>query len=97
MSWTFRRAEGGRFVDGAFSAEQRCSLGVDQTTGTHYLSIPVSNRLVDYEEYYRLSAEEYDGFLADPARAYAFAERCRQRELDGLLIIPAGADRGVPR
>jgi hypothetical protein len=94
MTWTYPDTGASRFRNAAFSREHRCALGVDQGTGAPYLSIPVSNRLADYEEYYRLTPEEYDAFLADPPRAYAFAARCRGREVDDRLILPPGADRG---
>jgi hypothetical protein len=97
MTWTKAEAGAGRFTDAAFSAEKRCALGVDRTTGTLYLSIPVSNRVVDYEEYYRLTPEEYEAYLADPALAFAFAERCRGQEVDDRLIVPPGEDRGIAR
>lgn len=95
LSWTPRRVEGNRFVDEVFSREHRCALGRDKQTGWRYLSIPVSNSLVDYEEYYQLSEDEYDSFHQDPAKAVEFAERCRRREMDHRLIIKPGRDRGV--
>lgn len=95
LSWIARRFEGRRFVDEVFSREHRCALGTDKKIGWRYLSIPVSNRLVDYEEYYRLSEAEYEAFLKEPAKAVAFAERCRRREMDHLLIIKPGRDRGT--
>jgi hypothetical protein len=97
MTWTKPEAWAGRFIDAAFSAEQRCALGVDQITGARYLSIPVSNRAVDYEEHYRLTPEEYEAYLADPALALAFADRCRSQEADDRLIVPPGDDRGIAR
>lgn len=97
MSWTPLSATGeGRFADEAFCAEHRCSIGRDRATGSAYLSIPVANRLTDYEEYYRITAQERAAFLADAGRACTFAERCRRRELDDRLIIQPGADRGAP-
>lgn len=96
LDWIIRRLEGGRFVDEVFSEEHRCAMGTDKKTGHRYLSIPVSNRLVDYQEYYRISEAEYDLFLREPAQAVAFAERCRKREMDPLLIITPGSDRGAP-
>ncbi len=86
-----------RFVDSFFDRERRYSLGVDQESATAYLSIPVANRLTDYEEYYALSDGERAAFHADPGSAYEFAEQCRRREHDDRLILRPGTDRGTPR
>jgi hypothetical protein len=85
-----------RFRDVSFSREKRFALGQDTTTGGFYLSIPVSNQLVEYEEYYAISKQDFDRFLADEAAANRFAERCRRRELDRLLIVQYGSRRGSP-
>ena len=97
MTWSKPGVQSGRFVDAVFSAQARCALGVDRETGAAYLSIPVSNALADYEEYYRLTAQEYAAYLEEPALAFAFADRCRRREADDRLILPPGQDRGAPR
>ena len=86
---------GSRFVDMKTCQVDRFALGRDNHTGEHYLSIPVSNRLVDYEEYYRLEPALYEGFLIDDHAAAAFAEACRAREHDERLIFPPGSDRGT--
>lgn len=74
----------------------RYSIGVDTSQNIHFLAIPVANRLVDYEEYYSLSQDEYENFLADDAAASSFAEQCRRREMDARLILQPGSDRGAP-
>ena len=84
------------FQDVRVFRDERFSVGVEQPSGQPYLSIPVSNGFVDYEEYYRLERAELDRFLADPRAAAEFAERCRRRELDHLLIQKPGSNRGVP-
>lgn len=86
-----------RFVDSYTDTDGRYSLGRDSKTSGYYLSIPVSNRLVDYEEYYRLSRDLFGVFLQDRSEALGFADRCRARECDDLLILQPGADRGEPR
>jgi hypothetical protein len=55
----------------------------------------VSNRLVDYEEYYAISEKSYALFLIDSAAALAFVERCRNRLEDEHLMFAPGSDRGV--
>lgn len=78
------------------SRENKLSLGVDTETGGHYLSIPVKNTLIDYEEYYAISPGEYDRFGQDQGSAAAFAEECRRRLQDDRLILKPGRDRGEP-
>lgn len=79
-----------------FSRENRYSIGVEEESGRGYLSIPVSNGVVDYEEFYALDPAQYDAFLADEAAAVAFADRCRAHEHDDLLLQQPGWNRGIP-
>ena len=85
-----------KFVDSAVNKARRYSIGRETESGRCYLSIPVSNRLTDYEEYYEISAELHDGYPENEALLDAFAEKCRKRMNDGLLFLPPGSDRGVP-
>lgn len=84
----------GRFNDTTYSRHYRYALGEDSTNGTKFLSIPVSNRMADYEEYYRLSPDEYETFLSDEPAAVAFANACRRQAHDDRLIEQPGSDRG---
>lgn len=86
-----------KFQKAFVSREHRYSLGLEADSSRHYLAIPVSNQLVDYMEYYRLTDEEYKSFGDDASRAIEFAESCRRRERDDRLFMQPGADRGVPR
>ena len=85
-----------KFKDTFFSREDRYSLGVEQDSGRNYVSIPVSNGLVDYEEYYTITPEQYETFLADKLAAVDFVESCRRREQDALLMQKPGTNRGTP-
>lgn len=85
-----------KFQDLYVSVEHRFSLGEEKESQVFYLSIPVSNGIVDYEEYYALDASESSEFLADPAQAISLVERCRMREEDERLIQKPGWNRGVP-
>jgi hypothetical protein len=85
-----------KFDDSQFSTEHRYSLGVESTTGRHYTSIPVSNGIVDYEEHYEITPEQYQSFLNDSEAAFKFVESCRRRERDDLLIEKPGRNRGTP-
>lgn len=84
------------FVDEMVSRELRFAIGVETSTGRYYLSIPVANRMADYEEYYAIDRSAYERYRADPRSAADFVNRCRKRELDDLLILKPGRDRGVP-
>jgi hypothetical protein len=85
-----------KFEDTYFSKEDRYSLGIESTSGRHYVSIPVSNGIVDYEEYYEITPDEYQLFLSDKAAAVEFVESCRKHERDDLLIQKPGSNRGTP-
>nr|MDC2856839.1 hypothetical protein [Ningiella sp. W23] len=60
------------------------------------MSIPVSNRKVDYEEYYRIDKSLFDRNASDLNQLEFVADECRKRLRDNDLIIKPGADRGVP-
>jgi hypothetical protein len=83
-----------RFRDEYVSRDDFYSLGVDEDTGGHYLSIPVSVGIADYEERYGLTPDEYRALLADAVAARALADACRRREHDERLLEPPPANRG---
>ncbi|BCI83048.1 hypothetical protein MTY66_46730 [Mycolicibacterium sp. TY66] len=85
-----------KFSDTFVSREDRYSIGAELNSGRLYVSIPVSNGVVDYEEYYEISAEQSDVFLADRIAAIEFVEACRRREHDDLLVLKPGTNRGTP-
>jgi hypothetical protein len=60
------------------------------------LAIPVSNGVVDYDEQYHITAEQYESFSADLSSALPFVEECRRREHDDQLIYPPSDRRGSP-
>ncbi len=84
-----------RFVDTAINTELRFSIGQEIESGRYYLSIPVSNRLCDYEEYYVISRDEHDAYPSDLLALREFAGQCRERRHDHLLYLQPGSDRGV--
>jgi hypothetical protein len=79
-----------RFIDDFVSREQRFSLGRDRVTGEYYLSTPVSGavRAADYEAYFKIDAEEYALFRAEPQTAAQFLEDCRMGRQGARLIAP---------
>ncbi|MDU8501499.1 hypothetical protein RYB01_20250 [Pseudomonas syringae] len=83
------------FKDSFVSRELMLSLGIEETSGRFYLSFPVSNGLVDYEEYYEIDKASFDLFQADLKAADAFAVTCRRRERDDLMIQKPGVKRGT--
>lgn len=85
-----------RFDDTFFSRDDRYSLGIESTSGRRYASIPVSNGIVDYEEYYEITLDQYQAFLGNRAAAIEFVEACRRHEHDDLLIEKPGSNRGTP-
>lgn len=85
-----------KFNDVFVSRELRFSLGQEAESGRYYLSIPVANRMVDYEEYYEIEQAAFERYRAEPEAAVPFLERCRSHEADELLILKPGTDRGVP-
>lgn len=84
-----------KFNDTYTSREHRFSLGIELTSQQCYLSIPVSNALADYEEYYCIDKARYTAWLQDPSAALPMVVRCRRRELDHLLMMQPGTQRGT--
>lgn len=86
-----------KFEKTYFSRDGRYWLGNETDSGRHYLGIPISNAMVDYIEFYWIDNEQYQSFLDNPSAAFEFAEACRRREHDNLLVYKPGSDRGTPR
>ena len=84
-----------KFIDIDFSRENRFSIGVEEETGKFFVSIPVRNQRVDYEEYYEISREMFESFKVDMDSALPFVQKCRDRELDYFLLQNPGSDRGI--
>lgn len=85
-----------KFRDKLVNREHRFSIGIEEDSGKCYLSIPVSNGLVDYEEYYEINHDTFDKFQANLDQAANFAEECRRRLMDDRLIQKPGSNRGTP-
>ncbi|WP_122209906.1 hypothetical protein [Pseudomonas viridiflava] len=77
------------------SKKHMFSVGIEETSGRFYVSIPVSNGMVDYEEYYEIDKTKYELFRKDLEAALVFLMRCRRREMDDLLIVKPGTNRGT--
>jgi hypothetical protein len=72
----------------------RFGLTIDEESGRKFVSIPVSNRMTDYEEWYEIDYFTFQRFVEDPTRAHDFVAQAKRRELDHLLLFPPGSDRG---
>jgi hypothetical protein len=80
------------FVD----RENRWGLDIDEISGRMFVNIPVANRMADYLEWYEIDQETFERFRADPASASDFVTKAKNRELDHLLLLQPGTDRGWP-
>jgi hypothetical protein len=84
-----------KFTDMYFNRGERFSLGIEETSGKLYVSFPVRNDMIEYEEYYEINRGQFDLFQKDLNAALEFVNRCRRRELDELLIQKPGSRRGT--
>jgi hypothetical protein len=84
-----------KFTDIYFNREERFSLGIEEASGKLYVSFPVRNDMIEYEEYYEINRGQFDLFQKDLNAALEFVNRCRRRELDELLIQKPGSRRGT--
>ncbi|MGF6394551.1 DUF6966 domain-containing protein [Pseudomonas plecoglossicida] len=83
-----------KFDDAFTSREYRFSLGCETSSNRRYLSIPVSNGQVDYEEYYAIEDDRFEAWLREPSAALPMVIRCRRRGMDPALMVQPGANRG---
>lgn len=72
----------------------RFSLDIDEESGRTFLSIPVRNRMAEYEEWYEVDTGTFEKYKADPTLAYDLVSKAKRREVDHLLLFQPGADRG---
>ena len=85
-----------KFRDEHVFKEEKFSVGWEEASGVHYLSIPVSNGCVDYEEHYQISESQYRQCPGNIEELKAIAEACRARLNDSKLIMKPGRLRGTP-
>ncbi len=75
----------------------RFSLEVDLETGRNYIGIPVRNSMVEYTEWYEvIDKDTFAKCQADPTQAHDMVGKARRREIDHLLLLKPGRDRGEP-
>lgn len=71
-----------RFRDDTVNRGDRYSIGTEERSRKHYLGIPVSNGIIDYEERYETDAATFERFRRDAGPARSFAEQCRRGAMD---------------
>ncbi|WP_025130782.1 hypothetical protein [Pseudomonas sp. PH1b] len=84
-----------KFNDLFVNREEMFSMGIEEVSGQYYVSFPVSNGMVDYEEYYAIDRATFELFEQDLQAALEFVTRARKRELDQLLMMKPGNNRGT--
>lgn len=72
----------------------RFSLDVDEESGRTFVSIPVRNQMTEYCEWYEVDQETFQSYLDRPSLAHEFVAKAKRRELDHLLLLQPGNDRG---
>lgn len=80
-----------QFADLMISEDGRYSIGVERSSGRHFISVQLSEGFVEYDEHYELSEAEFEILLVDPAAGEAFARRCQAGEEDGRMFGPGGS------
>lgn len=85
-----------RFQDSKSYREYHFSIGMDTKTATPYLSIPVSNGFVDYEEYYAIRSDWANRPDLHIEELRQFAEQCRAHKMDDRILQQPGSNRGTP-
>ena len=73
---------------------RRFSLDVDEETGRTFISIPVHNKMIEYDEWYEVDQVAFERYKADPTLAHDFVGQAKRRELEHLLLLKPGTDRG---
>jgi hypothetical protein len=84
-----------RFEDVAVNRQERYALGIEQKSGRYYVSIPVNNQIIDYEEYYEIDEDTFERYRADIDSALPFVVRCRNRQEDPRLMYQPSTRRGT--
>ena len=85
-----------QFDDIFIFKEERFSVGIEKNSQKYFVAIPVSNGLVEYEEYYEIDKATFERFSRslDPMRQ--IADLCRARKNDERLMQQPGRLRGSP-
>jgi hypothetical protein len=86
-----------KFRDLKVFKEDRISVGIEEESGKHYLSFPATNGMIDYEEYYEITKEEFDKFITTGlAETRGLVDSCRSRNSEDRLLYQPSKKRGSP-
>ncbi|WP_443747384.1 hypothetical protein [Asticcacaulis solisilvae] len=85
-----------KFVDEFVFREDRFFIGTETFPGRHYISIPVANPYVEYEEYYKIDDADYRNCPGNVEDLRKIVEKCRARLNDDNLMLKPGRLRGSP-
>ena len=83
------------FKDIHILKKERFSIGIEEASNKYYISIPVSNGFVDYEEYYEIDKAIFNNFPSNIEKVKSLVETYRNREKDEDLILKPGKNRGT--
>lgn len=89
MKW-FSVWFGVKLKDLYVSPVDRFSIEIEEGSGAYYLSIPVSNGFVDYEEYYKVDSDVLEKIAKDYSGFLKTVEACRNRKMDQYLLVKPG-------
>lgn len=76
--------------------KERYSIDRDLDSGKYYLSFPVFNGMVEYEEYYEILSTEIDSIMKDEGARKRLLETSRNHQNDDRLLFKPGRLRGDP-
>lgn len=76
------------FDDLMISEVENFSIGLERTTGRHFIGVVASDGFVEEDRRYELSDEEFHRLLDDPEAAQALARRCRAGEEEARRFPP---------
>ena len=76
--------------------KERFSVGIERDSKKYFLSIPVNNGLVEYEEYYEIDKADFERFSSSLDSMRETAALCRARKNDARLLQQPGKKRGSP-
>ena len=78
------------------SKKDRYAINRDLDSGKYYLSFPVFNGYVDYEEYYEVLPDELESIMRDETALQLLLQKSHNRENDERLLLKPGSIRGSP-
>lgn len=78
------------------SKKDRYAINQDLDSGKYYLSFPVFNGYVDYEEYYEVLPDELESIMRDETALQLLLKKSHNRENDERLLLKPGSIRGSP-